>query len=142
MDMKRREKHIAVIFLFISMLMLVASVIPHHHDAKGAICMKQDTTAGHQCPLHHDDNHLPTDNSCCHADCLTRFDSPLPSTTQPDSDPHYLTVTILFTDMLIEQLLRPQEKQSGSYFVYKDSPYDSGHHASRALRAPPALLSV
>lgn len=40
----RNKRYIVSFLLFISMIMLVVPVIPHHHHADGVICMKNDLT--------------------------------------------------------------------------------------------------
>ncbi len=87
--------------------MLVAAVIPHHHHPNGMICMKQDLPVEQQCPTHH---HHPGNDSCCSSECMTRFYSPTPS-VHTDSGPDYVFIATLFTDVIIEHLLRPQEKR-------------------------------
>lgn len=46
----RNKRYIVSFLLFISMIMLVVPVIPHHHHADGVICMKNDLTPEPQCP--------------------------------------------------------------------------------------------
>lgn len=100
----RNKRYIVSFLLFISMIMLVVPVIPHHHHADGVICMKNDLTPDPQCPKHY---HHPDNDSCCNDGCMTRLNSPTPS-VQADNNPHYLFTAILFTDFIIENLFRPQ----------------------------------
>lgn len=81
----RNKRYIVSFLLFISMIMLVVPVIPHHHHADGVICMKNDLTPEPQCPKHHH----PGNDSCCNDGCMTRLNSPTPS-VQADNNPHYL----------------------------------------------------
>lgn len=99
----RNKRYIVSFLLFISMIMLVVPVIPHHHHADGVICMKNDLTPEPQCPKHHH----PGNDSCCNDGCMTRLNSPTPS-VQADNNPHYLFTAILFTDFIIENLFRPR----------------------------------
>lgn len=86
----RNKRYIVSFLLFISMIMLVVPVIPHHHHADGVICMKNDLTPEPQCPKHHH----PGNDSCCNDGCMTRLNSPTPS-VQADNNPHYLFTAIL-----------------------------------------------
>ena len=113
--------------------MLVAAVIPHHHHPNGMICMKQDLPVEQQCPTHH---HHPGNDSCCSSECMTRFYSPTPS-IHTDSGPDYVFIATLFTDVIIEHLLRPQEKRIKNYYVYRDSLHGTDTHRTTSLRAPP-----
>ena len=51
---------------------------------------------------------------------MTRFHSPIPS-VHTDSGPNYVFVATLFTDMIIEHLLRPQERRVKNYYIYRES---------------------
>ena len=106
--MKGKKRFIVTMLFFINIIMLVAAVIPHHHHPNGMICMKQDQPVEQQCPNHH---HHPASDSCCSSECMTRFHSPIPS-VHTDSGPNYVFVATLFTDTIIEHLLRPQEDES------------------------------
>ena len=112
--MKRKKRYIVTLLLFINIIMLTAAVIPHHHHPNGAICMKQDLPVEQQCPKHH---HHPASDSCCSSECMTRFHSPIPS-FHTDSGPDYVFIATLFTDGIIEHLLKPQERRVKNYYVY------------------------
>ena len=79
--------------------------------------MKQDLPVEQQCPKHH---HHPASDSCCSSECMTRFHSPIPS-FHTDSGPDYVFIATLFTDGIIEHLLKPQERRVKNYYVYRDS---------------------
>ena len=113
----RNKRYILSFLLFISIIMLVVPVIPHHHHANGVICMKNDVTPEPQCPRHH---HHPGNDSCCNDGCMTRLNSPTPS-VQADNSPHYLFTAILFTDLIIENLFKPQERRIKNYYAYRES---------------------
>lgn len=38
----KNKRYITYFLIFISMVMLVVPVIPHHHHSNGLICMKND----------------------------------------------------------------------------------------------------
>ena len=111
--MKRKKRYIVTLLLFINIIMLTVAVIPHHHHPNGAICMKQDLPVEQQCPKHH---HHPASDSCCSSECMTRFHSPIPS-FHTDSGPDYVFIATLFTDGIIEHLLKPQERRVKNYYV-------------------------
>lgn len=117
----------------INIVMLVAAVIPHHHHSDGIICMKHDLPVEHSCPIH---NHHSENDSCCDSECMTRFQSPIPS-VQTDSGPDYVFIATLFTDVIIEHLLRPQEKRIKNFYVYRDSLHGTNIPRALSLRAPP-----
>ena len=100
--MKGKKRIIVTLLFLINIIMLVAAVIPHHHHPNGMICMKQDLPVEQQCPTHH---HHPGNDSCCSSECMTRFYSPTPS-VHTDSGPDYVFIATLFTDVIIEHLLR------------------------------------
>lgn len=150
----RRKKGVIVTLLFvINMVMLVAAVFPHHHHPNGMICMKQDTaTEQEDCPAeqqdcpteqqgcpsceHHRHQHHPKNDACCNSECITQFHSPTPS-VQTDSRPDYGIITTLFTDGIIEHLLKPQERRVKNYYVYRDSLQEADAVRTVSLRAPP-----
>ena len=130
--MKRKKRYIVTLLLFINIIMLTAAVIPHHHHPNGAICMKQDLPVEQQCPKHH---HHPASDSCCSSECMTRFHSPIPSTQIADRT--MCSSPPLFTDGIIEHLLKPQERRVKNYYVYRDSLHGTNIPRTTSLRAPP-----
>ncbi len=119
--------------------MLVAAVIPHHHHPNGMICMKQDLPVEQQCPKHH---HHPESDACCNSECLTRFQSSIPS-IHSYSSPDYVFIATLFTDVIIEHLLRPQEKRVKNYYVFRDSLHSTDfYRATSGFAHLPTLFSL
>lgn len=135
--MKRKKGFIVTLLFFINIVMLIAAVIPHHHHPDGMICMKQDVPVEQQCPIHHHHPvHHSENDSCCNNECITRFHSPIPS-IQTDGRPEYVFIATLFTDGIIEHLLRPQERRVKNYYVYRDSLHGADFVRTASLRAPP-----
>lgn len=143
--MKGKKGFIVTLLFFINIIMLVAAVFPHHHHNNGVICMKQDLPVEQPCPdhqpcNHHSSNHFPfhhpENDSCCSSECLTRFHSPIPS-VQTDNGPDYVFIATLFTDVIIEHLLRPQEKRVKNYYIFRDSLHGTDTPRATSLRAPP-----
>lgn len=131
----KNKRYIFYFLLFISILMLVVPIVPHHHHANGAVCMKHDLTPENQCPAH---NHHQSNDSCCDSECLARFHSPAP-TTQSDFAPHFVLIDNLFTNLIIDHLLRPQEKQLNNECVYRESLHGTNITRAFALRGPPCI---
>ena len=107
--MKGKKRFIVTMLFIINIIMLVAAVIPHHH---------------------------PASDSCCSSECMTRFHSPIPS-VHTDSGPNYVFIATLFTDVIIEHLLRPQERRVKNYYIYRESLHGTKIPRTSSLRAPP-----
>ncbi|WP_294628987.1 DUF6769 family protein [uncultured Bacteroides sp.] len=133
--MKGKKRIIVTVLFLINIIMLIAAVIPHHHH-NGTICMKQDLPVEQQCPVHGHHHHHPDNDACCGSECLTHFQSPIPS-VHTDSKPDYVFIATLFTDVIIEHLLRPQERRIKNYYVYRDSLHGTDTPRATSLRAPP-----
>lgn len=115
------------------MIMLAVPLVPHHHHANGVICVKHDVAPEAQCPEH---NHHHENDSCCSDECPTRFSTPAPN-VQVDLGPQHVFIAILFTDFIIENLLRPQEKQLANGHAYRESLHGTNFTRAFGLRAPP-----
>lgn len=132
--MKEKRRYISILLLTVNLLMLIVTLIPHHHHFDGTICMKQDIPAEQQCPT----QHRPQHDTCCNDECMTRFHSPSPN-LQNTYGPVYLFVATLFTDTIIEHLLKPQERRFRNYYIYREALHDANHAQTFSLRAPPSL---
>lgn len=132
----KNKRYIVYLLFLISIVMLGVPAIPHHHHANGVICMKQDLPVNDQCPTHH---HHDGNDTCCSDGCLTRFDSPTPS-IQVDNGPHYVFVATLFTDFMIENLFKPQEKRIKNYYAYRETLHGTVLNRASGLRAPPSAV--
>ncbi|WP_455587748.1 DUF6769 family protein [Bacteroides sp.] len=133
----RNKRYIFYFLFIISIIMLAVPLVPHHHHAKGVICMKHDVAPEAQCPAHEHDHES---DSCCSSECLTRFSSPAPN-VQTDLGPQYVFIAILFTDFIIENLFRPLEKQLTDESVYRESLHGTNITRAFGLRAPPYALA-
>ena len=102
---KQQRKYIAFLLIAVSMIMLAASVFPHHHHWH-QICMQ--TAETHACDdisehavCQHDHSHSADGD--CTADCITKFN--LQRSQQNNPILHYaLPVTSLFFSYLFEPL--------------------------------------
>ena len=134
-DMKQKRAIYLLLFL-VSMVMLVMPVIPHHHHAKGVICLKGDLSSEQQCPIHHQN-----EDACCDSGCMAHFDSSTPNAQTDSVHPQYVFVTTLFTNYLIETLLQPLES-----CIDRDAAYLERLHGANVLRvfglrAPPCVVA-
>ncbi len=117
--------------------MLAVPFIPHHHHADGMICMKHDIACENQCPIH---AHHPESDPCCSNECPAHFSSPVPN-VQTDLGPQHVFIAILFTDFIIENLFRPQERQLANEYVYRESLHGTNITRAFGLRAPPYVFA-
>lgn len=121
--------------MVISMVMLIVPLIPHHHHSNGIICMKDDIRDT-ECPC---DHHHPDDDPCCTSDCMTQFESPVP-TSQPDGmQPQHIYSITLFTEPLLRFITQPGERGFRRDHVYPESLYGTFIACAAGLRAPPAF---
>lgn len=131
--------------LFVSFLMLAVPLIPHHHHADGAICLKNDIGHSTDCDHHHaactHSHHQPDNDACCNDDCLTRFYTSTPTAQVDLGHPHHVFVAVLFTDYLIENILTPDAQRIKNYYVYRESLHGTHILSAFALRGPPALFA-
>ena len=135
--MNGKKKFLVTLLFFINIIMLIVAVFPHHHHSDGMICMKQDLPIEQQCPMNH--HHHPENDSCCHSECMTHFQSPTPS-LQSHSGPDYILIATLFTDDIIEHLLRPLEKRARNNYDFRESLHGTNIPRTFSLRAPPCSV--
>ncbi|RGN43703.1 MULTISPECIES: DUF6769 family protein [unclassified Bacteroides] len=134
--MKQRI-NIAWLLMMVCMIMLTASVLPHHHH-KGLLCLQHDATEKECSAPVEQDSH---NSSTCKACCVTKFNC-----ARPDSDdsivPDYTLESVLFTltDIYLLPLLQEECLIDTSYY------YEHLHsrHVSDAvgLRAPPFIVRM
>ena len=131
-----RKRSISLLLFLVSMVMLMVPVIPHHHHAQGAICLKSDLTEAQQCPVPHAD-----EDACCDSACMAHFDSSTPSLQLDSVHPHYVFVATLFTNHLIEILLRPLESCIDSDTAYLERLHGANVFRAFGLRAPRCVVA-
>lgn len=135
----KNKRYILSFLFFISIFMLVVPAIPHHHHANGMICMKHDIPTQEQCPDH---NHHQQDNdACCNDECQARFHSPAPTAQADFGQPQHLFVAILFDNLILQNLFRPQEQRIKSGYAYLESLHGANIVRAFGLRAPPYPLA-
>ncbi len=148
-DKLMKPKRHIYFLLFVSILMLAVPLVPHHHHANGVICLKNDiateqSCCGHQqptddqqsCPGHHH----PENDACCNDGCMARMETSVPTSQVDLGDPAHGFVAVLFTDYIIENLLKPQERRIKNNYVYRESLHGTNITRAYALRGPPCLF--
>ncbi len=141
--MKTRQ-HIAPILLFISLLLLVLPVIPHHHHADGRLCLKSDITTeccDHSCSKgtaacsDGDARH----HHGCDNDCITmHFFEQLPGTDEDNA----LCLSIPCMEIpfleIFPLLSLPQERETDRQrCTYMETLHSTFIVRVAGLRAPP-----
>ena len=130
------------------MVMLTASVLPHHHHQE-ILCLQHDTEAcecGHDCTGHHE--HHPHEGHCSHgkhtcgSDCVTHFQTLTPDEASVDVSPDYSFCSLLYTvgDLLSIPLPISEKKANLSYF-YLEKLHSTCLWHVMGLRAPPVVLA-
>lgn len=139
----KRRRYIAWILVWVSIIMLAASVLPHHHHRE-LLCLQHDVAAacGCQCAAHQhqgDDAHEPP---TCHAGCVTKFNSVTPDRAQDNVSPHYSFCSLLYTltDVLVLSL-RLSEHNTLPHTFYVEKLHSTCLPHVKGLRAPPVVLA-
>lgn len=136
----KRKRHIARILLFISMMVLMVPVIPHHHHTDGMICMKKNITA--DCCEH--SHHTPADDhSCCNTTgCIaTHFVQQAPQSDNAGSHPDIPRVITLLIEPLINFPSLSESDARSRKYIYQETLHDTFVIRATGLRAPPSLLA-
>ena len=84
--------------MLVSIIMLTASVLPHHHHRE-ILCLQHDMTlCGCQCSVQHQQHNNSSDeNHTCNAGCVTKFKSVTPDRAQDSVSPDYSFCLLLYT---------------------------------------------
>lgn len=139
--MKKRCRFITYLLLVVSMVMLAANALPHHHHW-GEFCMAmcEADEAGHEhC------HHMPTDanqshhhhgeTECCDG-CVTNFRCPQPPSGNGVSSMAEYAIPIDFLRTIIDFLL-PERELPTPGFRYAERLPQNVVRGSVPLRAPP-----
>lgn len=138
----KNRRYIVYFLMVISVIMLVAPLIPHHHHSNGIICMKDDIKDV-ECPHHHHHHHHHNDDPCCTSDCMTTFESSVPTQQLDEVQPQYFYITTLFTEPLLRFLTTLEEYTvHRSDHVYLESLHGTFITRATGLRAPPYLFTI
>lgn len=83
----KRRRYIAWVLMLVSIIMLTASVLPHHHHRE-ILCLQHDMTlCGCQCSVQHQQHNSSDENHTCNAGCVTKFKSVTPDRAQDSVSP-------------------------------------------------------
>lgn len=136
------KRYITYLLFFISMLMPVIPVIPHHHHADGLICMKDDISK--DCckqNVSHEEGHAEHHHHCCNDnDCVTiHFFQQTPG--QEHSHPTLLPCIeiplTLYTLSAPATFMRPRTES-----VFQESLHGIVSIGATGLRAPPSRIAT
>lgn len=138
----RAKRTIAWMLMIVSIIMLTASVLPHHHHRE-ILCLQHDVEA---CECHcesecHHDHSMSGERHTCDAGCITKFHLMMQENLQNDVSPDYSFCSLLYTvaDLLSIPLPLVETKvKHSSYYLEKLHPTWFPH--IRGLRAPPSVL--
>lgn len=126
-------------FVIISMVMLMASVLPHHHH-QHILCLQPDVEA---CDCACEDDHTSKDvhHDSCDNHCITNFVSVSPNEVECDVSPDYTSCQLLYSlaDILSISLPLQELKAHLSYF-YLEKLHSIGTLSIVGLRAPPTSV--
>lgn len=136
--MKTGKQLAVFLLLTINIFMLVIPVIPHHHHTNNTICFKHDISTHEGCPIHH---HHNNGDPCCDSNCMTRWDSSIPS-FQVEHSPNFVFIAVLFSDQIIKDLFKPQEQRLNNHTVFRESLHGINLPSTFSLRAPPTFPRV
>ena len=145
-----QRRFIAWMLMVVSIVMLTASVLPHHHHQE-ILCLQHDAEAcecSHGCEEHqehhkhhHHEGHCSHNKHACTSQCITHFQTVTPDETSVDVSPDYTFCSLLYlvSDILSIPLPLSETKANLSYFyLEKLHSICLGH--VMGLRAPPALV--
>lgn len=139
--MERKLK--SYFLLVVSILMLVASVFPHHHhDLYFCVAHDLETCpASVECPdhLHHTGDE---DNHACTSSCVTHFAFSAPDSHGTDLSPAYSYSLLIYPFLLtLERLSSFENDLPCPFSAYIERLHTRHFVASSGLRAPPCFLS-
>ena len=143
----KQRRFIAWMLMVVSIVMLTASVLPHHHHQE-ILCLQHDVEAcecSHECSKHHEhhhhEGHCSHGKHSCGSDCVTHFQTVTPNDSSVDISPNYSFCSLLYvvSDIMSIPLPLSDLKANLSYFyLEKLHSICLGH--VMGLRAPPALV--
>ena len=124
----KQRRYIAWFLILVSIIMLTASVLPHHHHRE-ILCLQHN----------HDVSH---DKHTCNAGCVTKFKTITPEKVQNSVSPDYSFCSLLYTvpDILLLSL-RLTERNTIPDTYYLEKLHSTCLPHVKGLRAPPYVLA-
>lgn len=135
----KKKWYITYFLLFISIVMLVIPVIPHHHHADGLICMKNDIT--NDC-CKQNQNPGNEDHCCNDTGCVTTHFFQRSPSTDTDTGAHLdgVWAITLYFEPLFKLLAVPEIEVKRQENIYFESLHGTFITRATGLRAPPYVL--
>lgn len=139
----KRRRYISYILTVVCMIMLTASVFPHHHHFD-MICLHHNVEA---CPCscnHASENsrdafpctcHHSSQNACENG-CVTKFNCSIPQNST-DVLPYFSLVTVLYSFADILKCCLQERSANEWIFLYIESLHSLTVLQTEGLRAPP-----
>ena len=134
--------------MVVSIVMLTASVLPHHHHRE-ILCLQHDVEAcecASHCEGNHHEHHQHTghcshSHHACGSDCITHFQTLTPEKASVDVSPDYSFCALLYTlaDLLSIPLPLNDTRANLSYF-YLEKLHSTCLWHVQGLRAPPSFV--
>ena len=134
----KRRRYIAWVLMWVSIIMLTASVLPHHHHRE-ILCLQHDMTmCDCQCPSQHHQHDHSDESHTCNAGCVTKFKSVTPDRAQDSVSPDYSFCLLLYTvtDVLVLSLRLTEHKALPCNY-YLEKLHSTCLPPVKGLRAPP-----
>ena len=144
----KQRRFIAWMLMIVSMVMLTASVLPHHHHQE-ILCLQHDVEAcecASGCETHHEhhrhEGHCSHGKHACGASCVTHFQTVTPDDSSLDISPNYSFCSFLYlvSNLLSIPLPLSDLKANLSYFYLEKLHSICLWHVI-GLRAPPVVLA-
>lgn len=138
----KRRRYIAWTLVWVCIIMLTASVLPHHHHQE-ILCLQHEATlCGCPCVEHDHHKDKKGEKHSCNAGCVTKFKSITPDKLQDNVSPDYSFCSLMYTltDILLLPL-RPSESKTKLYAYYLERLHPTCLPHVTGLRAPPCVLA-
>ena len=134
----KRRRYIAWVLMLVSIIMLTASVLPHHHHREILFLQNVMTLCGLQCSVQHQQDNSSDENHTCNAGCVTKFKSVTPDRAQDSVSPDYSFCLLLYTVTDVLALsLQLTEHNTLPYNYYLEKLHSTCLPHVKGLRAPP-----
>jgi hypothetical protein len=124
--------------MVVSIAVLIAPVMPHHHHNATEICLRHDINPD---DMHHHQQSHPDHNDedpCCNNECMTKLHS-LTASSNVDWSPQHTFIMVLFDDFTISSLLAPQERLLKRNYVYIETLHSVTPTNQFSRRGPPVV---